>query len=147
MTKEPAPALSSAAFRALRGLEQTAIMLEKQAPEIFPEVNDQGQVHFGRAVMESAAQAIREAWAQAIKEVADSDDRIVELAKAYFAAREAHIENHRVGPKEFDHDNEEHLRWKIKGERLCSESVRTGTLYREACDAMVTRWISSERQP
>lgn len=60
---------ASAAIRALRGLEQTAIMLEKYAPEVFPEVNEQGQIHFGRAMMESAAEAIREAWTQAIHAV------------------------------------------------------------------------------
>jgi hypothetical protein len=37
-------------------------MLEKHAPEIFPEVNDKGQVHFCRAMMEAAAEAIRNAW-------------------------------------------------------------------------------------
>ena len=60
---------AKAAIRALRGLEQTAIMLETYAPEIFPEVNEQGQVHFGRAMMESAAEAIRAAWTSAIAEV------------------------------------------------------------------------------
>jgi hypothetical protein len=57
-----------AAIRALRGLEQTAIMLEKWGPEVFPEVNEAGQKHFGRIMMEGAAQAIRDAWAAAIKE-------------------------------------------------------------------------------
>lgn len=57
--------LGEAAIRELRGLEQTAIMLEKQAPELYPEVKD-GKVHFGRAVMESAAEAIRQAWANVI---------------------------------------------------------------------------------
>lgn len=65
-----------AAIRALRGLEQTAIMLETWAPEVFPEtteVNGVVQKHFGRVMMESAAESIRQAWADAIKEVADSD--------------------------------------------------------------------------
>jgi len=57
-----------AAISALRGLEQTATMLEKWGPEVFPEVNGSGQKHFGRVMMESAAQAIRDAWAQAIKD-------------------------------------------------------------------------------
>lgn len=56
-----------AAIRALRGLEQTAIMLETWAPECFP-ANEHGQVDFARALMESAAQAIREAWKTAIDE-------------------------------------------------------------------------------
>lgn len=62
-----------AAISALRGLEQTAIMLERWAPDVFPEVNEQGQKHFGRVMMESAAQAIREAWAQAVKGAENSD--------------------------------------------------------------------------
>lgn len=53
-------------IRALASLEQTAIMLEKWAPETFPTGED-GKVHFARAMMESAAEAIRTAWADAIK--------------------------------------------------------------------------------
>lgn len=68
---DPAFAIASgkACIRALRGLEQTAIMLEKWGPECFPE-NEHGQVHFARALMESAAEAIRSAWQQAIDEAA-----------------------------------------------------------------------------
>lgn len=62
-----------ACIRALRELERTAIMLETYAPEIFPEVNAEGQIHFGRAMMESAAEAIREAFAKAIKSAENSD--------------------------------------------------------------------------
>ena len=62
-----------AAVGALRGLEQTAIMLEKWAPDVFPEINEQGQKHFGRVMMESAAQSIRDAWAQAIKGAENSE--------------------------------------------------------------------------
>ena len=40
-------------------LSSNATMLEKQAPEIFPDVNEDGRVHFGRAVMESAAEELR----------------------------------------------------------------------------------------
>ena len=40
-------------------LAQTATMLETWAPECFPEVNEHGQVHFVRAMMESAAKTIR----------------------------------------------------------------------------------------
>lgn len=69
VTPEFKEASAKAAIRALRGLEQTAIMLDTYAPEIFPEVNDQGQIHFGRAIMESAATSIRDAWKQAISEV------------------------------------------------------------------------------
>jgi hypothetical protein len=69
VTIEFMDASAKAAICALRGLEQTAIMLETYAPEVFPEVNEQGQKHFGRVMMESAARAIREAWA-AIKDAA-----------------------------------------------------------------------------
>ncbi len=58
-----------AAIKALRELEQTAIGLETYAPEIFPEINEQGQKHFGRVLMEASAESIRDAWAQAIAEV------------------------------------------------------------------------------
>ena len=72
VTAEFKEASARAAIRALRGLEQTAIMLETYAPELYPEVkvtNGVEQKHFGRVMMESAAQAIREAWASAIHEV------------------------------------------------------------------------------
>ncbi len=59
---------AKAAIRALRGLEQTAIMLETYAGDTFPP-DENGQIHFGRALMESAAEAIRAAWAAAIAEV------------------------------------------------------------------------------
>jgi hypothetical protein len=61
-------ASARACIRALRGLEQTAIMLEKWGPEAFP-ANEQGQVHFGRAMTNAAAEAIRAAWKTAIQEV------------------------------------------------------------------------------
>jgi hypothetical protein len=73
VTPEMLERSAKAAIRALRGLEQTAIMLETWAPEIFPEVNEIGQIHIGRAIMETAAQTIRDAWAAAIAEVADSE--------------------------------------------------------------------------
>ncbi len=46
-------------------------MLETYAPDIFPEINEQGQKHFGRIMMEAAAQAIRDAWKSAIVEIED----------------------------------------------------------------------------
>ena len=61
-------ASARACIRALRGLEQTATMLEKWGPEAFP-ANEHGQVHFGRAMNDAAAEAIREAWRVAIREV------------------------------------------------------------------------------
>lgn len=64
---------AKAAIKALRGLEQTAIMLETYAPELFPEtteVNGVIQKHFGRVIMESAAQSIRESWAEAVGSIA-----------------------------------------------------------------------------
>lgn len=68
VTPEFKEASSRAAIRALRGLEQTAVMLEKWGPDAFP-ANEQGQVHFGRAMTDAAAEAIREAWKAAIVEV------------------------------------------------------------------------------
>ncbi len=54
----------------LRGLEPTAIMLETQAADLWPLLPEHGgKVHFGRAVMEGAAESIRQAWANAIKAV------------------------------------------------------------------------------
>ncbi len=68
VSREFQEASARACIRALRGLEQTAIMLEKWGPETFPE-DEQGRVHFGRAMTDSAAAAIREAWRVAIREV------------------------------------------------------------------------------
>ena len=62
-----------AAIRALRGLEQTARMLETYAPDLYPEVDEHGRKHFGRVLMESAAQAIRDAWTDAIKDVENAE--------------------------------------------------------------------------
>lgn len=62
-----------AAIRALRGLEQTAIMLETYAPEIFPSVDEHGRKAFGRVMMESAAEAIRTAWSDAIADVENAE--------------------------------------------------------------------------
>jgi len=66
-------ASARACIRALRGLEPTAIMLEKWGPEAFP-TDENGQVHFGRAMTDAAAQAIREAWKTAIQEVENFPD-------------------------------------------------------------------------
>jgi hypothetical protein len=98
-----------AAIRALSGLEQTAIMLEKYAREIFPEVNAQGQVHFGRAMMEAAAESIRSAWTDAIKEAGLShlpDSEQVERLKQWVADLQSGMFvncvycGHRYGPGE-----------------------------------------------
>jgi hypothetical protein len=66
-------ASARACIRALRELEQTAIMLEKWGPEAFP-ADENGQVHFGRAMTDSAAEAIRAAWKTAIQEVENFPD-------------------------------------------------------------------------
>lgn len=62
-----------AAIRALRGLEQTAKMLETYAPDLYPEVDEHGRKHFGRVMMESAAEAIRQAWKDAIADVENAE--------------------------------------------------------------------------
>ncbi len=72
VTPEFQEASARAAIRALRGLEQTAVMLETWAPEIFPKVvvtNGVEQKEFGCIMMESAAEAIRETWRTAIREM------------------------------------------------------------------------------
>jgi len=72
VTPEFLDASARAAIRALRGLEQTAVMLETYAPEIFPEVNVVNGVeqrHFGRVMMEGAAQSIRDSFKQAVREI------------------------------------------------------------------------------
>lgn len=84
VTSEFKEASTRAAIRALRGLEPTAKMLEQYAAETFPP-NDHGQVHFGRALMDAAAEAIRGAWRQAIREVeafpADDNGIVEQLGK------------------------------------------------------------------
>lgn len=40
-------------------LKQTASMLDTYAKDLFPDVNEKGQVHFGRGIMEAAAETIR----------------------------------------------------------------------------------------
>lgn len=67
-TPEFQEASARACIRALRGLEQTAIMLEKWGPETFP-VGEDGKIHFGRAITDSAAEAIRDAWRVAMSQV------------------------------------------------------------------------------
>lgn len=69
VTREFLDKSAKAAIRALMSLEATAKMLETYAPEIFPKTNEHGQIHFGRVMMEAAAESIREAFANAIKQV------------------------------------------------------------------------------
>jgi hypothetical protein len=70
VTPEFIAASAKAAIKALRGLEPTALMLERYAEECFPILpKHKGKVHFARAIMESAAAEIRGAWASAIAEV------------------------------------------------------------------------------
>lgn len=92
VTPEFKEASARAAIRALRELEQTAIMLETYAPEVFPEINEQGQKHFGRVMMESAAEAIRGAWAKAIKEAENFPDDPANLIEQRGKVRQALLE-------------------------------------------------------
>lgn len=85
-------ASTRAAIRGLRGLEQTAIMLETYAPDIFPEINEHGQKHFGRVMMESAAEAIRSAWSSAIVEVENFPDDPASLIEQRGKLRQALLE-------------------------------------------------------
>lgn len=88
VTPEFKEASARAAIRALRGLEQTAVMLEKWGPEAFP-ANEQGQVHFGRAMTDAAAEAIREAWKAAVVEVEAFPDEPANLIEQHGRLRKA----------------------------------------------------------
>lgn len=68
VTAEFKEASARSAIRALRGLESTAKMLETYAADTFPP-DAQGKIHFGRLLMDSAAEAIRDAWRIAIRDV------------------------------------------------------------------------------
>jgi hypothetical protein len=67
-------------------------------------------------------------------EMSKTLEQIAEMARAYFAAKEAHYQAHRAKPEPFDFDNDDHIRWQVKTARLCSASVTTGEAYRAACD-------------
>lgn len=95
VTAEFKEASTRAAIRGLRGLEQTAIMLETYAPEIFPEtteVNGVVQKHFGRIMMEAAAQAIRDAFIGAVVEVERFPDDTASLIDQYGKQRQTLLE-------------------------------------------------------
>lgn len=92
VTPEFKEASARAAIRGLRGLEQTAIMLETYAPDVFPEINEHGQKHFGRVMMESAAEAIRSAWSNAIVEVENFPDDPASLIDQRGKLRQALLE-------------------------------------------------------
>ena len=59
---------------------------------------------------------------------------ITTLAHAYFAVRDESRAHYRTKPDPFDLDNEEHLRWQIKYDRLIRKQVNAETPYRAACD-------------
>lgn len=95
VTPEFKEASTRAAIRGLRGLEQTAIMLETYAPEIFPEtteVNGVVQKHFGRVMMECAAKAIRDAFIGAVVEVERFPDDSASLIDGYGKQRQTLLE-------------------------------------------------------
>lgn len=95
VTPEFKEASTRAAIRGLRGLEQTAIMLETYAPEIFPEtteVNGVVQKHFGRVMMECAAKAIRDAFIGAVVEVERFPDDPANLIDQYGKQRQTLLE-------------------------------------------------------
>lgn len=92
LTPEFKEASTRAAIRGLRGLEQTAIMLETYAPDVFPEINERGQKHFGRVMMECAAEAIRNAWLGAVVEVETFPDDPANLIESHGRLRQALFE-------------------------------------------------------
>lgn len=61
-------------------------------------------------------------------------DEILELYAAYRKAQDAHLAAYKDLPERVDLYNEDHLRAKIKSDRACHETVRTGNAYRDACD-------------
>lgn len=69
-------------------------------------------------------------------------DQIADLARAYFAAKEAHLAAYKAEPKATPHDSEEYIRWEIQSRRLCSAVVTTGNTYREACDEFFAKSAS-----
>ena len=77
MTPTPIPALDLDGPKAdaFEELSLTAIMLETWAPECFPEVNEKGQKHFARVMMESAADAINAALASFRTQLAEANAR------------------------------------------------------------------------
>lgn len=63
--------------KAVRAVSKVRInrtsLSSEYAPDLYPEVDEHGRKHFGRVMMESAAQAIRDAWADAIKDVENAE--------------------------------------------------------------------------
>lgn len=92
ITPEFKEASTRAAIRGLRGLEQTAVMLETYAPDIFPEINEKGQKHFGRIMMESAAESIRAAWTGAVVEIEAFPDTPASIIEQRGKLRQALLE-------------------------------------------------------
>lgn len=71
---------------ALKELSRTSSMLRTYAPEIFPEVNKLGQVHFGRAMMEAAAESIDVSLAQFEQLASMEADYAVNLGREAYEA-------------------------------------------------------------
>lgn len=71
---------------ALKELTRTSTMLKTYAPEVFPEVNEMGQVHFGRAMMESAAESIDASLSQFATFSQREADYAVNLGKEAYEA-------------------------------------------------------------
>lgn len=67
-------------------LERTATMLRTYAPELYPEVNQFGQVHFGRAAMECAAETIEQALESQAKADSVLSDYVVNMGKEAYEA-------------------------------------------------------------
>lgn len=61
-------------------------------------------------------------------------DQIAEMARTYMTARDQFRTHHSTKPKNFDHDNEDHIRWSVRSEKLVGLSVKHEMAYRAACD-------------
>lgn len=66
-------------------------------------------------------------------------EKIAELARTWREAREAFFQHYKTEPKPFDYDNEAHMRWKWRSDRLCAASVKAEVPYREACDTFFAK--------
>lgn len=61
-------------------------------------------------------------------------EQLAEMHRSFITARDEFRTHHASKPKYFDHDNEDHVRWEIKSNKLVSLSVKADQVYRHACD-------------
>lgn len=74
-------------------------------------------------------------------------DQIAELYRAYRKGQDAHVQAWRATPEPFDYSNEDHIRAKIKADRICAEVVKAGNTYRDACDEFFEKREAEANHP